>query len=805
MDDQPITETGPKRGPRYRTTQKRRGWRRFVGWKAFLLYFLGLILLGVGAVVFAFATIDVPEPNDFSTSEATIVYYDDGETELGRFSAENREVLDSEAIPESLKLAVVAAEDRSFYENPGFSVSGITRAAIDQIRGTGAGGGGSTITQQYVKNYYLTQDQTWSRKLQEIVIAVKIDQDIDKDQIITNYLNTIWFGRGAYGVQTASQAYFDVNASDLDLAQSAALAAILRSPARYDPTAGDANAERFEQRFRYVLDGMVTTGAIDQQTADETDPPEVLAEQRQNRYGGPNGYLMMMVRDELRALGFEESEIETGGLRVVTSFNEQAQEAAVRAVDEERPTENAERVHIGLAALRPGDGGVVALYGGPDAVEQSFNDAVDARVQPGSTVKPFTLAAGLEEGFSLNSRFAGNSPFEAEGLGPPVNNQGNVSYGWSVDLLQSTERSINTAFVDLTRNVNSQTVMDAMVRAGIPEDSPGLEANPRVTLGIASVSALDMAEAYGTLAAQGVHTDAYTVSEVVHASGEVRYEREVEARRVFEPDVMADVTYALTQVVDSWRGTGRTVREHGFDRPAAAKTGTHQDLTSWFAGYTPQLATSVAYFRGEGAEAGTEALTGVGGMENFAGGGYPARTWTAFMNAAHEGLPVEEFPERANVNGFTQASPPRSDTGGDQWGGDQSGGNQSGGENGGDESGDENGGDESGDENGGDESGDENGGDESGDENGGDESGDENGGDESGDENGGDESGDESGGDESGGDDSGTDETGDENGDAWGDQGGNQNGGDQNGDGTDTDSAVSPSRQVHRLPLRRAA
>jgi membrane peptidoglycan carboxypeptidase len=279
---------------------------------------------------------------------------------------------------------------------------------------------------------------------------------------------------------------------------------------------------------------------------------------------------------------------------VGTSSTATAQPAAVRAVEEERPTENAERVHIGLAAVRPGDGGVVALYGGPDAVEQSFNDAVDARIQPGSTVKPLTLAAGLEEGYSLYSRFAGNSPYEAEGLGPPVNNQGNVSYGWSVDLLQSTERSINTAFVDLTRNLNSQTVVDAFVRAGIPEDSPGLEANPRVTLGIASVSALDMAEAYGTLAAQGVHADPYTVAEVVHTSGEVRYEREIEARRVFEADVMADVTYALTQVVDSWRGTGRAVREHGFDRPAAAKTGTHQQLTSWFAGYTPHLAAAVS-------------------------------------------------------------------------------------------------------------------------------------------------------------------------------------------------------------------
>ncbi|NED99352.1 transglycosylase domain-containing protein [Phytoactinopolyspora halotolerans] len=779
-------------GPKYRATSKK-GWRRFFTWKAFLLYFLGFLLLGAGAVTYLFVTIDVPEPNDFSTSETTIVAFDDGESELGRFSVENREIVNTEDIPDTLRNAVVAAEDRSFYENPGFSITGTARAAWQQLTGSASAGGGSTITQQYVKNYYLTQDQTWTRKLNELVIAVKVDQETDKDQILTDYLNTIWFGRGTYGVQTASQAYFGVDVAELDLAQSAALAAILRSPSLYDPTVSEDNADRFEQRFDYVLNGMVEIGAIDQQTAAETELPEIQDEVRENRYGGPKGYLLKMVRDELLTLGFTESEIDSGGLRVTTTFNERVQDVAQRAVDEERPTENADGVRVGLASVRPGDGGIVALYGGPDAVEQSVNDAVDARIQPGSTVKPFTLAAGLEEGYSLYSGFAGNSPYEAEGLGPPVANQNDVSYGWSVDLTRATANSINTAFVDLTYNIGSQTVVDAMVRAGIPEDAPGLDPNARVTLGIASVSPLEMAEAYATLAAQGMHADTYTVSEVRDSSGEVVYEHDGETRRAFDEDVMADVTYAMTQVVDG--GTGARVRELGFDRPAAGKTGTHQDQTSWFAGFTPQLATTVAYFRGDG----TDSLDGVGGMENFAGGGYPATTWTAFMKSALRDEPVAEFPEPAYVNAYTPVAPPSGEyydddsSGGgdasgysepdeeesDESGGDESGGDQSGGdESGGDESGgDESGGDESGgDESGGDQSG--------GDESGGDESGgDESGGDQSGgDESGGDQSGgDESGGDESGGDQSGGDESGgDESGDVWGGE---------DGDGTGTSSA----------------
>jgi membrane peptidoglycan carboxypeptidase len=590
---------------------------------------------------------DIPEANDFSRSQATIVYWNDGKTELGRFSAENRESVGIEDIPPHVQQAVIAAEDRSFYENSGFDPVGIVRAAWSSVRGGEITGGGSGITQQYVKNYYLTQERTLTRKIRELFIAVKIDQQMDKDQILQDYLNTIWFGRGTYGVQTAAKSYFGKPISDLTLEEGAALAAILRNPANYDPTLGEENLQRFTERFQYVLDGMVEKGWLDAATAAAVVPPKILPEQKNNTFGGPNGYLLQQVKKELVAAGIEPAEIETGGLRVVTTFDAKAQAAAITAVTEEAPTENVENLHIGLAAVVPGDGAVVAMYGGADAVNQSFNDAIDATPQAGSTVKPFTLTAAFENDISLKSRFWGNSPLDDPNLGKPVNNEGDTDYGRYVDLLYATENSINTAFVDLTLQLGPAKVMDAMVRAGIPDDAPGLKPDGRITLGTASISSVQMADAYATIAAQGKQVDWYTVQKVTDVSGAVRHEVEPEPEQVIEPEVTAEVTYAMTQVVEN--GTGRAARELG--RPAAGKTGQAEDLGSWFSGFTPQLAASVAYFKTDyAAETPTMlSLDGTGGLDTFAGGQYPARTWTAFMSAALDGAEIMEFPERSEI------------------------------------------------------------------------------------------------------------------------------------------------------------
>jgi len=273
--------------------------------------------------------------------------------------------------------------------------------------------GGSTITQQYVKNYFLTQDRTATRKAKEFVIALKVEQSESKDKILENYLNTIYFGRGANGVQAASKAYFGVPVDKLDLSQSALLAAIIRSPGLYDPVNHKANAQA---RMDYVLDGMVTEGWITPEQRATAKFPKIAKRSTDNRFGGTNGYLLNAVRKEVITKGgLTDADIDGGGLKIVSTFDRKAQAAAVDAVQQEMPKNGTKGVGVGLVAVKPGDGAVVAMYGGKDFIKNSYNSATQARMQAGSTFKPFTLAAALEDGVSLKSTFNGDSPRTIEG------------------------------------------------------------------------------------------------------------------------------------------------------------------------------------------------------------------------------------------------------------------------------------------------------------------------------------------------------------------------------------------------------
>lgn len=660
-----TTSRSRSRGTRAKAKPKRPVWQRALLWG--LAAVAVAATLGLAAFVVLYLTTDVPEPNDFATSETTIVYYAGGKQELGRFSTENRVSVPLADVPDHVQKAVLAAEDRTFYENRGISPTGIGRAVWNNLRG-GSTQGGSTITQQYVKNYYLTQDQTVTRKVREIILALKIDQTLSKDQILEDYLNTVYFGRGAYGIETAAQAWFGADASDLTVAQGAVLAAALQSPSNYDPASGKKEKRALAQRFDYVVQGMVSQGWLSDGKAASLDVPAIKEPSTRNQLGGPEGYLLQMVRQELVADGFSEQQIDSGGLRVSTTFSKQAQRSVVEAVRTEFPTVDAARVHVGVAAVEPGTGAIRAIYGGRDYVARSLNNATQAFIPGGSTFKAFTLTAALEDGVSLDSRFAGNSPYVIPGDDNPatreVDNEGDASYGSTVDMWYATEQSINTAFVDLTMTIGPEAVVDAAARLGIPRTLPdgepnGLLPNARVTLGTASVSPLQMAAAYAALGAEGVYAEPFSVARVRTASGELLYENEREPDRVVDADVVSNVTAALERVVSN--GTGAEAQRLG--RPAAGKTGTAgpdgDTQSSWFIGYTPQLAAAVGFYRGNGSVAPEDDLDGVGGLPTFFGGAYPARIWTTFMTGAMEGVPVEEFPPAADIGEATQAPQPQ--------------------------------------------------------------------------------------------------------------------------------------------------
>jgi len=648
-------------------------WRRVLTW----LLGLGLVgaLLGLGVFIILYQVIDVPNPNKDFEAQTSFVYYNDGESQVGTYATQNRESIPLDQMPDSIKDAVVAAENRSFWTDEGIDPRGILRAAFSNAQGN-ATQGASTITQQYVKILYLTQEQTLTRKVKEAVISLKLQRDVSKQEILEGYLNTIYFGRGAHGTQAAAKAYFDVEAKNLNLRQSAVLATILNNPSGYDPANGKEARSDLRERYRYVLRGMADTGAVDAARADKAARklPKFPKVASQSQYGGQRGHVLTMVRRELVRLGFDEDEIDRGGLRVTTTFTKKAMDAAKDGVAEVRPTglpkampgekgstkpgTGDKDLHVGVASVQPGTGAVRGFYGGQDYLQSQINWAV-AGGQAGSTMKPAALVAAIEDGFSLEDTFEGNSPLVLPD-GSDFENQGDTDYGSSVSMTKATEDSINTAFIDMTTSMKNgpAKVVDAAERLGIPpakagrkapgfpNTSPGLQPQTGVALGSATVSPINMANAFATLANGGRAAEPFIIEKVVDRGGETRYQHRVKEGEAVDEDITRDVSYALQQVVQS--GSGSAALALG--RPAAGKTGTATNgegavSSAWFTGYTPQLSTSVMYVRGKG----NEQLQGW--LPEYFGGAYPAETWTAVMQPLMEGLPVEEFPPPANVDG----------------------------------------------------------------------------------------------------------------------------------------------------------
>ncbi len=644
---------------------RRRTWLRRGMWTALGLFVLGVLGFGV-----AYATTDIPEPNAMVDAQASIVYYSDGKTELARLSDEggNRVSVPLDQISPHMQHAILAAEDRDFYQNSGISPTGIARAVWVAVKGGEATQGGSTITQQYVKNYFLTQDRTITRKAKEILISLKIDKQQSKDEILTNYLNTIYYGRGAYGIETAAQAYFGpkVHAKDLTPEQSALLASIIRGPSLYDPTLGDQQMKNAETRSSYILDAMVGKGWLTQQERQEVDLPamlEALPEYKPKALGGVAGYIVDLVKKELVGkYKLTEADVQRGGLRVVSTIERAKQAAAVKAVREEQPQQK--DVHEGLVSIKPNDGAIVALYGGEDFAERQLNNATQAKMQAGSTAKIFTLIAALQSGdASTRTRFPGYSPQYFDEFADPngatenarrgrVKNFGDESFG-EIDLLKATKNSVNTVYAELNILAGPENTMKAAEDAGVRSK---LEPNMANVLGTDYVTVMDMANAYATIAAQGVRSDPYLVKQIGFTDKTLpTIKAEPKTQQVFDKDLMSDVIDAMQQPVDG--GTARYVGEN-LGRPAAGKTGTSESFRSaWFDGYVPQLATAVGLYRAgeDGKELAMEDLPNDG---SITGGTFPTRIWTAYMKAALDGSKVIEFPEPAHINEDADPPPP---------------------------------------------------------------------------------------------------------------------------------------------------
>jgi membrane peptidoglycan carboxypeptidase len=646
-------------GERKHVTARGRG-RRVLRW----LLLLGLfgMVLGAGTFAAAYVIIDIPDPNEAFQAQTTTVYYSDGKHKIGTFEMQNRTSVPLSKVPRHVQDAVVAAENREFWTDQGIDPVGIARAAYSNLQG-GDTQGASTITQQYVKNLYLTQEQTYSRKFKEIFLAIKVDQQLSKKKILEGYLNTIYFGRGAYGIQAASQAWFDKPAAKLTLREGAVLAAALNSPGTLDPAIDKSYRDDLFARYRYVLDGMVESGTLDAERAEKAErhlPKLHKVEETGDTLGGPKGFLLELVEEQLVAEGFTQDEIYGGGLKVVTTFNHKVQMATQRAVREVAP-KGVNGLHIGMSSVEPGTGALRAMYGGRDYVQSQLNWATLGG-QPGSSFKPFALAAGLRHGFTLkDSYFDGDSPYDLP-VGGEVENQGDEDYG-PVSLQEATTKSINTAYVDMTLQMKHgpEKVIQASEDAGVDDDPDDpLQPVGGVSLGAYNIPAVEMAEGYATFAANGRQADWYVLESVRDPHGITEYKHQERTTRAFSPAVASNVTSGLRQVIEDPQGTAYD-SVSGFGRPAAGKTGTATSesgavSSSWFVGYTPQLSTSVMYVRGDG----NDDLRGH--LNPFYGGEYPARTWEAMMTDALAGRPVKGFPDPVELEErveSTVAPPPK--------------------------------------------------------------------------------------------------------------------------------------------------
>ena len=600
--------------------------RRIVFWTVGVLILAPFLAFVVGWMIFK-----VPSADDVANTQvATFTFADGSPLATVRPNNINRTNVTLDQVPDTVQHAVLSAEDRSFFSNPGFDVSGIGRAVWSQL--TGGIGGGSTITQQYIK-VTTGQDQfSLFRKYREIVLAAKISKEQTKQQILENYLNAIYLGRGAYGIQAASQAYFGKDVGQLSPSEAAMIAGLIQSPSRWDPA---KNLDKSQQRWAFVLDGEVAQGWMTpQDRAQQVFPKWQEATTAEGGIpGDANGHIYNQVRAELEANGISESEINTEGLTVQTTIDPAAQKAAVDAANAVMKGQP-QNLRTALVSVDPKTGAVLAYFGGNDGVGLDY---AQASKQPGSSFKPFVFAAGLlqPDPIGLGTQYDGSSPQTLAGV--KVSNSEGVSCN-QCSVKTAMTQSINTVFYRMALQVGPQKVADAAAAAGIPVEDLK---NPTggIALGDKNLTTQNMAAAYATFAADGIRHDPFFVSKVTTSDGRVIFDHTGGAKtgtQAFSQQVARNVTESMTDVAAASR-----IPIGG--RPVAAKTGTvqsnveGQNNDAWTVGYTPSISTAVWV--------GTDDNSPIKNAQGrpIYGRMLPGSIWQQFMIAALKGTPVEQF------------------------------------------------------------------------------------------------------------------------------------------------------------------
>ncbi|MFI5933995.1 transglycosylase domain-containing protein [Actinoplanes sp. NPDC051494] len=608
---------------------------------------LAVLMTALVAVASGYvASVDLPP--DPVPPQASVLYYRDGHTVLARIGLTDRTDVTLDRVPEPVRRAFLAAEDRDFYGHAGISVRGLARALWTNVVHDD-GQGASTITQQYARNAYLTQERTAGRKAREAALALKAENRWTKDEILERYLNTIYFGRNADGIEAAARAYFGTGAEHLTVFQGAVLAAIIKDPTRGDPA---VDREWAQDRWRWILRAMAEQGWLPADTAEQATYPAVAAESlTANAVSGPTGLIVDRVEDELMRAGVTPQQFRTGGLQVTTTIDADAQTAATESIGKALRGQPGE-LRAALVAVDPDDGGVRAYYGG-DRGRGFFDDALAAR-PPASTFKPVVLAAAEERGISYQSMYNGSSPrlFGDRG-GAPLYNQKNLQCP-ICPLDTAMVHSLNTPFYALAEQIGPDTVRGVAHRLGVPvrygrqrtlvdvagEPSPG-RTRSDIALGRYPVAPADMATLYATLAGGGRRTERHFVVSVSTATQAVLHRHDVRSEKVLSPDVAADVGAVLAKVVER---DGRVPGVH-----AAAKTGSQQwaDTTdssdAWTAGWAPGLAAVT--WVGRDKPGPIRQKNG----RTINGDGMPYGIWRSFLSNALRGRPAPALAPAADV------------------------------------------------------------------------------------------------------------------------------------------------------------